>query len=102
MKIDATGAIRAYTRTPAVTPKAAQPQEARPGMPQQDRIAISSAAHQNAAQKTELDKLVRNTAAEVEASVSTARLDELRQSVAAGEYRVPTERLTEAILNAFV
>lgn len=99
MKIDVNGAYRAYTKNNVVsTPKSRDGQkEGRVSSAQQDRVSISSAAHKN-----DIDRLVYSAAAEVEAKVSPARIAELKQAVGAGEYRVPTEKLAEAVLNTYI
>lgn len=99
MKIDATGAYRAYAQNSLTQPQqereraAAQPSREH----KQDRVSISSAAA-----KSDQDRMVYTVAAEVEAKGSPARLQELRQAVAAGQYKVPTEKLADALLSAYV
>lgn len=101
MKIDLNGAYRAYAKSSATLPQQSEKsagKNSRPAMGQMDSISISS----EAAQKSELDKLMHSAAAEADADISPERLSNLRQAVQSGSYHVPTEKLAEALLNAYV
>lgn len=101
MKIDLNGAYRAYTKSSATLPQQSEKsagKSSRTSVGQMDSISISS----EAAQKSEFDKLLHNTATEADAAVSPERLSSLRQAVQSGDYRIPTEKLAEAVLNAYV
>lgn len=101
MKIDLNGAYRAYAKSSTTLP---QPGEKAPGKGSRtlsattDRVSISSAA----AQHSELDKLSHGIAAEADGAVAPERLAALRQAVQSGDYNIPTEKLAEALLNAYV
>lgn len=99
MKIDATGAYRAYAQNALSQAQQEREKNApqRGQEPKQDRVSISAAAT-----RSEQDRMVYTIAAEVEAKASPARLQELRQAVSAGQYQVPTEKLADALLSAYV
>ncbi|MEG0541945.1 MAG: flagellar biosynthesis anti-sigma factor FlgM [Angelakisella sp.] len=101
MKIDLNGAYRAYAKNSTTL---TQQSDRMPGKEERlpsgnlDRVSISS----EAAQRSEFDRMVHSAAAEVEAGTPASRLGELKQAVQSGQYHVPTEKLAEAILNAYV
>lgn len=101
MKIDLNGAYRAYAKNSTTLPlpgdKAAGKDD-RVSAGNIDRVSISS----EAAQKSELDKLVHSAAAEADAAMSAEKLSQLRLAVQSGEYNVPTEKLADAVLDAYV
>lgn len=99
MKVELNGAYRAYAQNSAVTPQNGDRRKAEEPVAkgQQDRVSISQSAY-----KGELAQLAGTTASEIEQQVSTARIGELRQAVAAGRYHVPAEKLSEALLSAYV
>lgn len=101
MKVDLNGAYRAYAKSSVTLPQQGEKSAGknnRPSAGQMDSISISS----EAAQKSEFDKLLHNNAAEADAAMSPERLSSLRQAVESGEYHIPTEKLAEAVLNAYV
>lgn len=97
MKIDVNGAYRAYTQQTA-TVQAAKKQGDKAAAATQDRVSLSTAAYS----KSDLDRLAYSTAAEVEAKGSAARVSELKTAVAQGSYHVPSDKLTEAVLNTLI
>lgn len=94
MRIDRNQALKFYESAkniPSVkTDNAAVPA----GSSNTDRISISS----EAARHSELGSTVQHIAAEVEGSVGSARLQQLSAQIEAGEYHVPTSRLSASIL----
>ena len=96
MRIDRNRAIQFYEANKASSP--AKPEQiasaGKSEASKTDRVSISC----EAARQVELGSTVQNIASEVETSVSSAKLSLLAQQIAAGEYRVPTERLAASII----
>lgn len=95
MRIDRNQALSYYESTKNVSSVKADNTIAASGTTNTDRISISS----EAARQVELGGAVQHIAAEVETSVSSARLQELSAKIEAGEYHVPTHQLAASILN---
>ncbi|MEG2073172.1 MAG: flagellar biosynthesis anti-sigma factor FlgM [Angelakisella sp.] len=100
MKIDLNGAYRAYAKTNTAISQQGEKHSGKEKAASGniDRVSISS----EAAQKSEFDRLVHSAATEADTGISSARLSELRASVQAGTYNIPTEKLADAVLNAYV
>jgi anti-sigma28 factor (negative regulator of flagellin synthesis) len=63
-----------------------------------DKIIISA----EGAQRAETDLLVRAAASHIERPADPERLESLRQAVAAGNYRVSTEDLVDALMKRWI
>ncbi len=95
MRIDRNQALKIYESTKNVSSVKADNSSIPASGANTDRISISS----EAARQTELGGAVQHIAAEVETSVGSAKLQQLSAQIEAGEYRIPTHRLTASILN---
>ncbi len=95
MRIDRNQALKFYESTKNMASAKTDNIVASANGSNTDRISISS----EAARQVELGGAVQHIAAEVETSVSSARLQQLSAQIEAGEYRVPTHQLAAAILN---
>lgn len=95
MRIDRNQALKYYESTKNVSSFRTDSTSVPSSTLNTDRISISS----EAARQVELGSTVQHIAAEVETSVSSARLQQLSAQIEAGEYRVSTHQLAAAILN---
>lgn len=95
MRIDRNQALKYYENTKNMSSVKADNPIASANSSNTDRISISS----EAARQMELGGAVQHIATEVEASVGSARLQQLSAQIEAGEYRVPTHQLASSILN---
>lgn len=95
MRIDRNQAIKFYESSKNVSAAKTDHTVASASGSNTDRVSISS----EAARQVELGGAVQHIAAEVETSVSSARLQQLSAQIEAGEYRVPTHQLAASILN---
>lgn len=62
-----------------------------------DTVVIS----RQGASLRETSRVVQTIARELDQEPSTERLEQLRQAIGKGEYRVPTEQLAKAILGVY-
>ncbi len=95
MRIDRNQALKFYESTKNMSSAKTDNIAASANGSNTDRVSISS----EAARQVELGGTVQHIAAEVETSVSSARLQQLSAQIEAGEYRVPTHQLAASILN---
>ena len=95
MRIDRNQALKYYESTKSVSSAKADHTVTSISGSNTDRISISS----EAARQVELGSTVQHIAAEVETTVSSARLQQLSAQIEAGEYRVSTHQLASSILN---
>lgn len=95
MRIDRNQALKFYESTKNMSSAKTDNIVASANGSNTDRVSISS----EAARQVELGGTVQHIAAEVETSVSSARLQQLSAQIEAGEYRVPTHQLAASILN---
>ncbi|WMJ82889.1 flagellar biosynthesis anti-sigma factor FlgM [Oscillospiraceae bacterium LTW-04] len=95
MRIDRNQALKYYENTKSVSSVKVDNTNVPSSASNTDRISISS----EAARQAEFGSTVQHIAAEVETSVSSARLQQLSAQIEAGEYRVPTHQLAASILN---
>lgn len=93
MRIDRNQALKVYESTKNVSSVKADHTTVSANS-NTDRISISS----EATRQVELGGAVQHIAAEVETSVSSAKLQQLSAQIEAGEYCVPTHQLAASIL----
>lgn len=93
MRILNNRAIQYYQKTSSAT-----------GVKKAESASVSSSAKtdsivisQEAAAHSEISGLTQSIAAEVETSVSSAKLQELSAKIAAGQYRIPTDKLVNSL-----
>lgn len=94
MRIENNRAIQFYQRTAAAASVKKEEGVSPASAGKTDQVSISA----EAVRKYELNSVTQNTAIEVETEVSPARLQQLSAKIAAGEYRIPTDSLVNAIL----
>lgn len=95
MRIDRNQALQYYEKTKAVSSVKTDTISSSDNTAKTDRISISS----EAARQAELGNTVQHIAADVETSVSNAKLQQLSAQIEAGEYNIPTHRLVSSIIN---
>ena len=95
MRIENNRAIQFYQRTKAAT-SVKKDDSALTSLSagKTDQISISA----EAVRKYEMDSATQNIAAEVDGDISAARLQQISGQIEAGQYRIPTESLVNAIL----
>ena len=101
MKINMNDAYRIYTKNSSLNPQMQehrQRQDEKAPVGNVDTVTISS----DGMRRSEIDKLANSVSLQVEATVSSQRLESLRQAVQNGSYRVGTEQLAEAVFRALV
>lgn len=94
MRIENNRAIQFYQRTKAATTVKKEDSLSSLNSGKTDQISISA----EAVRKYELDSATQNVALDVESEVSVSRLQQLSAQIEAGQYRIPTESLVDAIL----
>lgn len=94
MRIENNRAIQFYQRTKAATSvkKEETVSSALPG--KTDQVSISA----EAVRKYELESAGQSISLDVENEASASRLQQISAQIEAGEYRIPTDSLVDAIL----
>lgn len=94
MRIENNRAIQFYQRTKAATTVKKEESGSALSSAKTDHVSISA----EAVRKYELESAGQNIALDVENEASASRLQQLSAQIEAGEYRIPTESLADAIL----